>query len=194
MFQVMSDFPTHTQAHDTDDHAQDSPVQPAEKPAARASVPAAKAPAGMDRRAARGFARRVLATRSALAGLDAGDVEILARISGERKTVRGDLDELAVVLSTAEDSGAGSALASTRDLLGMDDPMDAVVEATMLAADQPDTFREVFSLTRDLGVHDLARTPAGHEVKAARALVQALRDADTTDISARLDRLVELLG
>lgn len=204
MFTGMSDFSTHL----TDDESDDEQVRDGYDDAvqtpgtdeqdrgdhAPTKVTQARVPSGLDRRGARQFARRVLTTRAALGELEPADVDVLERLTGERKLVRGNLDELAVVLSTADGSGAGTALGATRDLLALQDPMDAVVEATMLATDHPDTFREVFALTRDLGVHDLARTPAGHEVKAARALVGAFTSTDTTTVAARLDRLVELLG
>lgn len=202
MFIGMSEFPTHNQQPSIHDgHRQDQETSPvtdtATEPARPTRVTAAKPPAEMDTRAARGFARRVLGTRKALGELESGDVEILERVSGEKKTVRGNLDELAVVLSTSTGSGGGrDVLTATRDLLAKvsESPMEAVVEATMLAADSPDVFREVFSLTRELGVHDTARTPSGHEVKAASALIQAAQGSDASAALARLERLTGLLG
>lgn len=203
MFTYMSEFPTHDQQQGTyDDHQgttspahEPEPRQPAAKPA---RVSAAKVPSDMDTRAARAFARRVLSTREVLSELGSGDVAILERVSGERKATKGSLDELTVVLAT---SGGGSGggkdvLTATRDLLAKvsGNPMEAVVEATMLAADSPEVFREVFSLLRELGVHDAARTPSGHEVKAASVLVQSAQQADTGTALARLERLTELLA
>lgn len=204
MFTDMSDFPTHDTHQDAGDQyghqavdTQQTTEPERERTRRSAKAPTAKPPAEMDTRAARGFARRVLHTRQVLGELEAGDVAILERVSGERKATKGSLDELAVVLSTSTDgSGGKEVLSATRDLLAQvdDSPMEAVVTATMLAADSPDVFREVFNLTRELGVHDAARTPSGHEVKAASALVQAAQGGDTAAALARLERLTGLLG
>lgn len=198
MFISMSEFPTHNPYPDQDNHHSPVPEPEQPKPAGRKpKVSPGKPPAGLDTRAARTFARRVLSTRQVLDTIEPSDVTILERVTGERKTTRGDLDELAVVLSAPGDSGAGKdVLTSTRDLLSKvgDDAMGAVVDATMLAADSPDVFREVFALTRELGVHDTPRAPSGHEVKAASALVQAARDGDVGAALARIEALTDLLA
>ncbi|WP_114906764.1 hypothetical protein [Ornithinimicrobium murale] len=193
----MSEFPTHSQPESHyRDNEQARPEPKPEPERKTAKAPAAKPPAGMDTRSARAFARRVLSTRAVLDTVESGDVAILERVSGERKATKGNLDELAVVLATSTGGSGKDILTATRDLLSKvtDSPMEAVVEATMLAAESPEVFREVFSLTRELGVHDTPRAPSGHEVKAASALVQAAQNSNTAAAMTRLEALTDLLG
>lgn len=205
MFTIMTSLPDASTYQDDrwtgQDHGGGEPAGVSAQPAQAArSTPRAtpgKHPAGMDTRAARSFARRVLAARADLDALTAGDVALLERLTGEKKLIKGSLDELTVVLVSGSGSGrATGPLVATADLLSAaaGDPLEAVVEATLLAADSPEVFREVFSLARELGVHDLPRTPSGHEVLAATTLIQACREADLDAVQARLARLSGLIA
>lgn len=172
--------------HFTDDTA----ASPAPK---RSRTKAAKA--DLDPKVARALARQTLATAQTLRQLSHEDLSLLERLAGERAG-SADVETLTVALVAGASAGrAREVITATTSLLQLapGDPVDAVVEATMLAVDSPEVFREVFTLTRDLGVHDTARMPAGHEVKSAKTLVQSLTDPDP-DVLPRLNRLAELFG
>lgn len=184
---------THTQADtdtgsDTDSGSDKAKAAP--KPKAKSGRTGT-----ISHRAARLLARNVLATRANLGSLDAQDIALLERLSGEPKAVRDDLDELAVALSApgAAATAALDAVGALRDLLSEPDPFEQMVSATTLATDHADTFREIWALSRELGLHENARVPAGPEVKAARELCKALEQTDT-QTTDRLERLTALFG
>lgn len=185
---------THPDTVTTDDGPSDtSPPQAAPAPPGDTrKTPSPRGP-GNDTRSARAFARVVLARAQSVAGLDRSDMAILERLAGERG-IKGDRNELVVVLSTGGSAAADArtALTTLSELIETQDPYEAMVTATTLAVETPGAFREAWALARELGLHDATRVPAGSSVKSAQALCQTVRGADTTT-TTRLSRLAAFL-
>lgn len=185
---------THPDTLTTDDRYDDDPGPSDTSPphGDTRKTPGPRGP-GNDTRSARAFARVVLARAQSVAELDRSDMAILERLAGERG-IKGDRNELVVVLSTGGSAAADArtALTTLSELIETQDPYEAMVTATTLAVETPGAFREAWALARELGLHDATRVPAGSSVKSAQALCQTVRGADTTT-TTRLSRLAAFL-
>ena len=156
---------------------------------AKKSKPSKRAAGGSpaDMRAKKMAARKAVATYVSLAELDGDDLALVGSLSG---LPTDDLESLAVELSTG--SAASTSAATTLVELADRSDMEAMVEATILADNDPAAYRGLFALASTLGL-DVPATPRGPSVRSAMNLVQSLSGLDP-DVRARLERGVQLLS
>ena len=156
---------------------------------AKKSKPSKRAAGGSpaDMRAKKMAARKAVATYVSLAELDGDDLALVGSLSG---LPADDLESLAVELSTG--SAASTSAATTLVELADRSDMEAMVEATILADNDPAAYRGLFALASTLGL-DVPATPRGPSVRSSMNLVQSLSGLDP-DVRARLERGVQLLS